>query len=136
MAKLDMQQTFDTVARHLFEQGQPAIKENDKCQYRIGGLKCAIGCLIADKDYDEDLEYHDVCDECVRKVVYRTVNKRVGMKFLIDIQNAHDYARFDWSTMTLKKELRCVAGRYKLSTAVLDTLVMQKPRSIDATLEG
>jgi hypothetical protein len=124
MAKLDMQQTFDTVTRHLFKQGGRAINENNKCQYRIGGRKCGIGCLIADKDYYEDLEYHDVCDECVKRVVYRTVDESVGMPFLMDIQNVHDSTISNWGTIILRKKLIRVARRYKLSTAVLDTIVM------------
>lgn len=46
-----LQEIFDFVANHLLAQNGKAI-ENDMCRYRSGNLKCAVGALIADEDYD------------------------------------------------------------------------------------
>jgi hypothetical protein len=55
------QEIFDHVLTHLRKQGKPAINETDSgediCAYRTDdGLKCAVGCLIPDDKYNEDLE--------------------------------------------------------------------------------
>ena len=45
------QEGFDKVTRHLLTQGEKAIDEDGYCQYRTSsGLKCAMGCLMSDKD--------------------------------------------------------------------------------------
>lgn len=50
------QETFDTVVAHLRKQGQKSLY-NGRCRYRTpDGLKCAVGCLIPDSEYDEGLE--------------------------------------------------------------------------------
>lgn len=52
--ELTAQSIFDTVAWHLIKQGRPAWAKNGSggCMYRTpDGLKCAIGCLIADDEY-------------------------------------------------------------------------------------
>lgn len=78
---MDNQEVFNTVARHLFTQGERAVGLNEagyekvckenlaegytppnkedfmQCQYRTSeGLKCAIGCLIPDELYRPNME--------------------------------------------------------------------------------
>lgn len=50
------QEVFDQVAEHLLT--QMARSENDEhCLYRgPDGLKCAAGCLIADSEYNADMD--------------------------------------------------------------------------------
>ena len=51
------QQIFDKVAIHLLTQNKRAIDEDKICKYRTeDGLKCAVGCLIPDEDYDPRME--------------------------------------------------------------------------------
>lgn len=58
------QETFDLVARALVKQGAPSIdyieicdRVEVKCRYRgAEGRRCAAGHLIADEDYDRDME--------------------------------------------------------------------------------
>lgn len=50
------QEIFDTVARHLFKQGHPAV-EDGSCLYRASnGDRCAAGVLITDRYYDPKME--------------------------------------------------------------------------------
>jgi hypothetical protein len=58
MNKLTKQQIFDKVATHLMAQGQRSAREySSECLYRgEGGLRCAVGFLIADEHYDERFE--------------------------------------------------------------------------------
>ena len=63
------QQVFDQVAKHMLTQMQKSegtfthdsegtfTYDEVKCLYRAeGGLKCAAGCLIADDEYDPEME--------------------------------------------------------------------------------
>jgi len=55
------QEIFDKVINHLLQQGGPALNYNydddHKCRYRSNnGLKCAVGCLIPDDQYDPLME--------------------------------------------------------------------------------
>lgn len=50
------QQTYDTVARFIYDQGKPAYDGGD-CRYRTeDGCKCAAGCLIPDDQYTAEME--------------------------------------------------------------------------------
>ncbi len=54
------QEIFDTVVDHLLSQGKPSI--SGVCRYRSDdGLKCAVGVLIPDSEYDFEME-HSVID--------------------------------------------------------------------------
>ena len=49
---------FKKVSEHLLTQNEQALDGNWECVYRSDtGLKCAVGCLIDDEFYSEDLEY-------------------------------------------------------------------------------
>lgn len=56
------QAAFNTVKAHLLAQGEKAKLPDRKigleqCQYRtVAGLKCAIGCLILDEEYNSEME--------------------------------------------------------------------------------
>lgn len=51
------QEVFNKVVLHLRQQGRPSLNANHDCMYRgEDGTKCAIGCLIEDKDYNPDFE--------------------------------------------------------------------------------
>ena len=62
------QEVYDTVVQHLFAQGKPAFGYYSEektvgapgCAYRIGELKCAVGCLIPDDVYRRDMENQSV----------------------------------------------------------------------------
>ena len=54
---LTNQQIFDKVRKHLLNQMEKSISVDGQCAYRgAKGLMCAIGCLIADEDYDPMIE--------------------------------------------------------------------------------
>lgn len=56
------QEVFNTVATHLFEQGEMAYDgSKESCMYRTDdGLKCAVGCLVPDETYSLGMEYQGV----------------------------------------------------------------------------
>lgn len=57
---LTLQETFDFVANHLYDQGKPAILSHGGiiyCRLRApDGCKCALGCLIPDDRYEPRME--------------------------------------------------------------------------------
>ena len=56
-----LQEIFDQVATHLLTQNERAVGALGNCRYRTDtGLKCAIGCLIADEHYNSGCEGIDV----------------------------------------------------------------------------
>lgn len=58
---MNAQEIFDTVVTHLRKQGSKSQEYYtngvDQCVYRNSdGKKCAIGCLISDEEYFDDME--------------------------------------------------------------------------------
>lgn len=50
------QEIFDKVIKHLYTQKVQAIRDGD-CAYRgENGTMCAVGCLLTDEEYDEEME--------------------------------------------------------------------------------
>lgn len=56
-AALGLQHVYDTMVNHLRQQQTRAVNENGNCRYRTeNGNMCAVGCLIAEEEYEQDLE--------------------------------------------------------------------------------
>ena len=52
------QEIFDIVKSHLLTQKKAAqIPGGNRCQYRLGELKCAVGVLIPDTEYVPEMEF-------------------------------------------------------------------------------
>lgn len=60
--KLTQQEIFTTVVKHLLTQNKTSIDEKHiSCLYRgPNGLKCAVGILITDDEYSEEMECKSV----------------------------------------------------------------------------
>lgn len=113
------QEIFDTVVKHLADQGCRSITHVDVgtryCAYRgEHGRKCAIGCLIPDSEYVPRLECHSVGDiaragfsDAVTELV-----DAVGADFLLRLQRAHDQPVGGAGVL---RELRKIAEEYGLS---------------------
>lgn len=124
------QELFDRVARHLLTQMKQSmvLDANDprsRCRYRgPNGLKCAIGCLIPDEKYSEELEGLAVPDpefsaelspqtEKLLKVAGLT-KKQCGLASIL--QALHDNIDpADW-----RDELTKIAQSFELKTAAIE----------------
>ena len=98
----NIQETFDEVANHLIQQGKQSQSDIfHGCAYRSkDGLACAVGCLIDDKFYTEDIEgtvlgsTHDRLR--AKKIDYLLIKSGVNVKderikrMLCDLQQLHD----------------------------------------------
>lgn len=125
-----LQEIYDKVKVHLLAQGRPAMFQGS-CVYRSpSGLKCAVGCLITDEAYDEDLEGVPVrClfepgteDKDVTEA-YRAMLRESGidtsnkdlLRLLSSLQKAHDDGVSDESlTWDIEARLRRVAIQFNL----------------------
>jgi hypothetical protein len=57
---MEPMELFEKVATHLLAQNKRAANERG-CQYRVEGLRCAVGCLISDENYSKLIEGTMVC---------------------------------------------------------------------------
>lgn len=86
---------FDIVSNHLLNQKERSIKDG-YCSYRgERNLKCAIGCLIEDHEYSEDMEKHNVYTLKIKERLPERLVEHVS--FLYTLQNIHDQEKVeDW----------------------------------------
>ena len=104
-----LQDIFDQAVNHLLTQMKPS-RNDDICLYRSDdGLKCAVGCFIADDEYIGDME-----GECVETLI---VNGRMSsisrdrLKLLDKLQSMHDGLDPDqWGS-----ELEVIAEEFNLN---------------------
>ena len=115
------QEIFDTIVAHLHAQGQPAIS-GSSCFYRSPtGLKCAVGCLIPDDKYSQEIEHDAVTSAPVQDWAYR-----VGLTFIRDhkaflsrMQDVHDIHA---QGRVFLPAMQDVVREYGLSTELLMNL--------------
>lgn len=102
------QEIFDTVTNHLMTQGKPA-KEGHTCLYRSpDGLKCAVGCLIEDSEYNSDMEGTSVAGLIQDNRLPERLKDH--SQLLADLQLVHD----DWHPNQWEDRLIRTAYRYGL----------------------
>lgn len=114
------QQIFDTVARHIMAQGEPAISQlTGKCAYLTPrGHKCAIGCLIPPEDYDAKFEDKGITNPVFNPLIRK---HRWNVSLLADLQGAHD----SWANSPYdgyhawKLDMYRIAKNFELSPQVL-----------------
>ena len=94
------EEIFDYVEAHLRNQGQRSRAKTGiirgLCRYRgPEGLMCAVGCLLADDEYDSGMEYNNiytlVSDGILPDIPCRL---RPHIKMLAELQDLHDTQQF------------------------------------------
>ena len=99
------QEIFDKVATHLLTQNARSWAPSfpyRACAYRgIGGLKCAIGCLIPDERYSVELEGKAASSPLVMSAVGVPAADTDLGSFLRYLQGIHDGADVrDWTDLS------------------------------------
>jgi hypothetical protein len=136
------QEIFDTVARHLFTQGERAgISRDDddsygddfSCRYRApGGATCAVGKLLPDDAYDPGMEGNPV-DTLCSAYADRLPEWMLDNLGLLDrLQVAHDQESHWDSDKRMRWELSMVAHAFKLDDSILSGLSFNRPEGHDA----
>jgi hypothetical protein len=131
---------FDTVTRHLFTQGRPALMPEDmdrpdgmstgmtpgSCMYRgPQETKCAVGCLIPDEKYKVELENISASDTRILAAV--GADDYALLELMSDLQHVHDSGTHrneddSFELKSLAQNLRRVATTHSLSDAVVGEL--------------
>lgn len=124
------QEIFDTVAKHVFAQGERAgIKSpngNFSCQYRTPtGKKCAAGALLPDEYYHNDMEgtnWQSICQDGGFLIPDWMAEHSI---LIDDLQTAHD-TKENWKSVnSMKTVFRQIAQKYNLSDKVLENLAFK-----------
>lgn len=122
---MNSQEIFDTVATHLFKQGEQARGDRilGRCSYRTDeGLTCAVGCLIQDY-YDPGMDNMHSSDILS---VYKEFKDKLPewilthMVLLQTLQGIHDET-LNWSSPDMMKEALIDLAEVKgLDYSILD----------------
>ena len=114
------QTIFNKVAAHLLAQGRPSMGDygGESAYHNYDGLRCAVGCLISNKHYSEDLEGYSVQHDRV----LQAVKSSLGLQHLAprtadllsDLQELHDLTPpEEW-----REGLKELAHQYELELTV------------------
>ena len=92
---METQEIFDRVVQHLRQQGRPALNTKGSCSmYRAdNGLMCAVGCLIKEEFYTEELEFHEASEPTVVEAINNSLGCTLSeeqLDLLSSLQNLHD----------------------------------------------
>ena len=110
------QEAFNVMVNHLRDQGEKSLAEPDSaassCLYRApNGNKCAVGCLIDDDQYRDEIEGMGADDIPVLNAIEASGWKGVSIHLLDAMQNCHDTLHpSDWEERFLH-----IAGQYELT---------------------
>lgn len=119
------QAAFDKAAAHLLRQGSKSLLRpsasgtaSERCAYRSpDGKMCAVGALIADEHYRDDLELRLASSPEVSAALAASGLEGVSLRLLSALQEVHDEVEAgEW-----RPALRDVAEEFELTPAVLDT---------------
>lgn len=111
-----LQEIFDFVANHLLTQNKKSVEESGTCLYRCGDLKCAVGALISDEDYDCNFEMQSLRILSGReKTIFNHIEES-RLEFLIHLQTIHD----DFLIKEWLEELSILGLRFNLSNKILE----------------
>lgn len=107
------QEIFDFVVRFLLKQNQKSQNEYMIYKYHLNdGKKCAMGCLIPDKDYHPDME---LLPKFVNRYFIDSGYSREEMHLIQDLRTVHDHE----DVCRWRKEFKKVADTYNLNCSCL-----------------
>jgi hypothetical protein len=138
---MSLQKMFDTAAVGMLRQGKQSKSRTGKCAYRgDNGCKCAVGFLIPDELYDNDLEgigiwelEHSDQYDALNTAKFRetliqmrmTDSERLGL--LGALQSCHDSAwgqqKPSFTRDLWHQELTRIARDFSLSTKSIDKVM-------------
>ena len=100
---------FEFVKQHLLTQGQKS-ESITSCLYKQpNGMSCAIGCLIENEFYNDNLEFKNGDDPVVINAIKQSLpNWVINKNILIELQELHDEIEVDeweWQLEILEKQI-------------------------------
>jgi hypothetical protein len=114
---VNLQEIHNKITKHLLAQNKRAYWRRNSCGYRSpDGLKCAIGCLIADEFYTPELEQKSTNSKLVADALKKSgitpelLETDKARQYLRSAQHIHDSASVtDWSAL-----LKNLAAKHNL----------------------
>lgn len=111
----DRQWIFDQVVEHYRRQPKQCVSA-DRCVYRgTGTLMCWGGALIADHDYEPDMEGKDIHEIAYDYPLPMWFKENAA--FIRDIQKIHD-TNTNWKLGRMPMVLRLFAAEHKLKISL------------------
>jgi hypothetical protein len=112
------QEVFDQVVKFMLDQGKKSVKASGACRYRAYAedgsvLKCAVGCLMSDEEYDADMEGRTWSDNLNKRWQFKILPS-AHHRLLNDLQKAHDGADVQVFKEEFKSNAKQIARIYKL----------------------
>lgn len=92
------QEIFNTVWHAMKAQGEQSVTKHGDCRYRgPDGLKCAVGCVLTDEEYNSDMDDEaGVSVEFLIKQEIFPARLIPHADLLFDLQRCHDGADRDF----------------------------------------
>lgn len=120
------QEIFEAVVTHLVNQGVMSHAMDGHCAYRTSkGLKCAIGCLIPDSAYNENIEGLNTDQILDNQGVIFDSNFRTAMRrhrqLLLHLQTLHDDSAFMRDDSVLQRA-KMVGDNFGLDSEFMEHL--------------
>jgi hypothetical protein len=131
MTTMTHQELFDTVATHLFTQGEQSLCESGSvdatCAYRgDNGLTCAVGCILPDDIYTNDMEGEGVQSDLVSAAIAEAYGAE-AVPLLTCLQHCHDNP-INWRTSRMmRRQLSNVAQAEGLCPDIVYNLEFVNP---------
>lgn len=109
---MNTQGLFDKVVEHLLTQNKRAAASNRECRYRVRHLRCAVGCLISDIEYNPNMEGHNVAGLITGKYILPKTQTLFedNLSLLTNLQDIHDLSPVE----TWKEVLKNLADTHEL----------------------
>lgn len=130
-AQIDQQWIFDTVAKHLFQQGERSVDDTGyQCLYRSDNLKCAVGVLMSDKDYRKKYEGKPITLIMRAFPKHKWIKRFAPFKHIMhDLQEIHDDGDNWTSNKSMKIALTDLANETELNADILSGLKFPRRRT-------
>lgn len=127
------QEIFDTVAVHLFDQGQRSV-DNRFCRYHNDtGLKCAVGILVPEEEYFSEM---DQGNKTIKNLIELYPDKfpdwmSENLGLIQGLQSVHDKQENWKSSDNMHDALVEIASIYEVNPDILEELNFEEEEDED-----
>ena len=110
----EMQRYFDRSVEEILKQGRPCRGNSGNCRYRnsSNNTKCAIGHLIPDKKYKNEMEGFGISSLIIKDLVPSRWKRYES--FFVQLQRAHDNSSESNFVHDFEINAKRVAEKYNL----------------------
>lgn len=117
---MQAQEIYDTIVKHLFQQGKRSQNDRYCCYRGPDDTKCSIGAILPDELYYPEMEGNKTIKAIINENPDRFPQWMVdNLGLLSELQNAHD-KNFHWEHPdNMRKALEKIAEVYKVSPSIL-----------------